>query len=577
MRLIKHVDVRNFRTCRAVSLDDFNAYVPFVGLNGSGKSNLLRALSVFFEGEVEPGLPLNLKRDHFDPGRPLGGRRRVSIRVTFDLSEGYEPRQEVARAFERLGVSDALVVERAWTYADPSATAMTEELLAASDTDLQPLADEDARALATFVRSIKFRYVPNHIRPSDLLGTEIQTLRRAINRRVRARTAFRTGGVQDALDDLGEVTTEILADLSKQVSAHSPEITGIAPDIPKDFAELAFQLGISTVTESGLRQAPDLQGSGTQSYMLYHVLDLVDRSAFEVDFGWTKAVVWAIEEPESFLHAGLRTRLAEDLASFSNAERRQVFLTTHEPEFQRVADEVWVVTRQGAATSFERIPAREAVVHSSRLRISSYEHPLFLSPDRPLVIVEGNSDVAYLRAAVEASGLKPMWTMVSLSDLERERSGGSDVEAYLRANAAVLRSRPLHAPVIVLRDWEDNERTLQKFSKALEPHETSCVVKPSAALCNPDLSQKFRGIERFVTTEAVESVLSDVVRPKSMSVRLPLQIDKKDLDDRKHELLEAVVDSGDPGPFMVDLIEWLDGEVRAAVGEAPTGQMILPY
>jgi hypothetical protein len=445
VRLITDVELRNFRSCRTVTLDALQPYVPIDGLNGSGKSNLLRALSLYFSNEVEPGVALNLKRDHFDPGRPLGGRRRASVRVTFDLSAGYEPRKEVARVFERLGVTDQIRVERAWSYADPSATAVSEEILAGAADELEALDDDDARAVGTFVRSIKFRYVPNHIRPSELLGSEIQTLRRAINRRVRSRSAFRTGGVQEALDDLGAVTTEMLSELSLQIASHSPELAGVAPDIPKDFAELAFQLGLTTVTSSGLRQAPDLQGSGTQSYLLFHVLDLVDRSAFEVDFGWTKAVVWAIEEPESFLHAGLRTRLAEDLAAFAGASRRQVFVTTHEQEFQRVADDVWIAGRQGATTTFARSNARDAVVASSRLRISSYQHPLFLSPDRPLVIAEGVTDVRYIELAAEAMDLKPLWSVVSLHDLEETKKGGSDVEAYLRANASVLRSRPLHA------------------------------------------------------------------------------------------------------------------------------------
>src|SRR5262249_23656710 len=162
------------------------------------------------------------------------------------------------------------------------------------------------------------------------------------------------------------------------------ELSAVSPEIPSDFADLAFQLGLAAVTSSGLRQPPDLQGSGTQSYLLYQVLNLIDNSAFEVDFGWTKGIVWAIDEPQSFLHAGLRTRLAEDLAAFAGADRRQVFLTTHEPDFERVAEDVWLARRQGATTQFVSETAREAVVTSSQQRISSYEHPLHLSPDRPM-------------------------------------------------------------------------------------------------------------------------------------------------------------------------------------------------
>ncbi len=92
MRFLREIEIRNYRSLRNVTLGDLDNYVPIVGLNGSGKSNILRVLNLFFTGnEVEPGAPMVLKRDHFDPGRPLGGRRRISVRVSFDLTQG-EPR-----------------------------------------------------------------------------------------------------------------------------------------------------------------------------------------------------------------------------------------------------------------------------------------------------------------------------------------------------------------------------------------------------------------------------------------------------------------------------------------------------
>jgi energy-coupling factor transporter ATP-binding protein EcfA2 len=580
MRLVRDIQVRNFRTLRAASAEELDEYVPIVGLNGSGKSNLLRALSLFFNGEVEPGVPVEIKRDHFDNGKRLGGKRRISVQVTFDLTSGYTARKEVQVLFNRLGVEDTLVVERAWLYADPTLTSLVEELRAgSSEEDLNQLVDEDARALAMFIRSIRLRYVSNHIRPSQLLGDEIQTLRRAINRRVRYRNAFKTGNVQEALNDVGQVARELLAEVSRHVTSSSPELSDISPEIPSDFAELAFQLGIQAVTESGVRQAPDLQGSGTQSYLLHQVLNLIDNSAFEVDFGWTKAVIWAIEEPESFLHAGLRTKLAEDLLKFAHDSRRQVFLTTHEPDFQRVADRVWLASRNGASTNLSKMTAREAVRTSSQLRISSYQHPLHLSPDRPLLIVEGSSDAEYITLAATAMGLKPLWTMVSLRDMEEGRTGGSDLEPYLRNNASVLRCRPPHAPVFVLRDWEDPDKTVNAFNKALEPHETSQCLRCPADLANPQLSEKFVGIERFLTTATIEDVIDEgLLHPKSKREPYPIFIERQNLDDSvKLRLLESTRAAGDPGPFMKALVTWIDDTIRIAIDQAPTGQMIMAY
>ena len=577
MRFIKDVEIRNFRSLRTTGMNDLASYVPIVGLNGSGKSNVLRALSLFFNAEVEPGIPLDMKRDHHDPGRRFGGRRRISVRITFDLTQGYEARSEVQGWFDANGIENELTVERAWFYADPSGRIVDEEFVLVRGEESHRLALAETGPLSIFIRSVKLRYLPNHVTPSDVMAVEIQSLRSAMNRRVRRRSAFKKGNMQEALDELGKVATEMLAGLSERIAAHSTELSEIVPTIPSDFADLAFQLGLETVTSSGVHQAPELQGSGTQSYMLFHLLDLIDNSIFEGDFGWTKAVVWAVEEPESFLHAGLRTRLAQDLLGFGSDPRRQVFLTTHEPEFQRPAENVWIAEQGGALTTLRSESARAALVTSSKLRISSYQHPLYLSPDRPLVVVEGILDRAYLEIAAEAVNLKPIWTMVSLGDLEETKTGGSDVKTYLKSNASVLKSRPLHAPIIVLRDWEDSKGEVDGYNAVLSQHETSCCLKPPETLCNPDLGKEFRGIERFLPTDLVEDVLSESVRPKNLKETYPLHVSGGDLSNGKNALLDAVQSRPDPGQFLLELVKWLDSEVLATIGEAQTRQMLLPY
>lgn len=89
---IKSVRIRNFRSIKeqTVELDD---YTCFVGANGSGKSNVLHALNVFFGGTDIPGLDTrSLGEEDFhnkNTGEP------VEISITFsDLSP--EAKQELA-------------------------------------------------------------------------------------------------------------------------------------------------------------------------------------------------------------------------------------------------------------------------------------------------------------------------------------------------------------------------------------------------------------------------------------------------------------------------------------------------
>jgi AAA15 family ATPase/GTPase len=48
--VIAYLGIENFRSLRTVEMRELWKYVPIVGLNSSGKSNVLRALNLFFNG-----------------------------------------------------------------------------------------------------------------------------------------------------------------------------------------------------------------------------------------------------------------------------------------------------------------------------------------------------------------------------------------------------------------------------------------------------------------------------------------------------------------------------------------------
>jgi hypothetical protein len=95
-------------------------------------------------------------------------------------------------------------------------------------------------------------------------------------------------------------------------------------------------------------------------------------------------------------------------------------------------------------------------------------------------------------------------------------------------------------------------------------------------LCNPELGQKFRGIERYLLTDLVENTLSAVLRGASLTRRFPLHIEKVDLDAGKPALLEAFRTAPTCGEYLTNLAGWIDEEVRGVVGTAPSGPMLLP-
>lgn len=566
VRLITGIDIENFRSIRTLRIDDLAAYAPVIGLNSSGKSNLLRALNLFFNGHLdEARTPLELERDYPDSLRKSGKRQRVSVAVCFN-TKAVTPRG--AGAWLKAGeFGDTLAIERSWARAAQTGLLLDTYRVGGSFDTLEAVPDGDLQTVLSFVRAIHYRYVPNHVRPADLIRDEIQVLRPSLVTNLSRTKEFQAGGVGETLEALSRVAGAMLEQTSSSIAAGSGREVSV--DVPANFADLAFQVALQTVTAAGL-QPTELQGSGTQSFTLLHVLDLLDRTERGRGFGWTKGHIWAIEEPESFLHAGLRARFAQDLFDYSCDSKRQVLATTHQDEFVRVAEQAYVAELVDDITRVTAHEARAALEATTQLRITTFQHPLMYDADDALVLVEGKWDAVHLKAALAQIGLRPRWRLASLADLDpRSGSGGSGVEQYLRVNRLVLRSRSSRAPVFVLRDWEDGD--LKKFVAVLKEHETSKAFKCPEMLVNPDLDQSFVGIERYLDTNLIKAVMpaQALGRPSDAELPLTRRCGRPKYDEYKVLLAKQVREGASPGAHMAGLVKWIDEQVVAVLDAVP--------
>lgn len=60
--MISQISIRNFRSIASADIES-SWITTFVGANDAGKSNILRALNLFFNGETNPGEPFSFIRD----------------------------------------------------------------------------------------------------------------------------------------------------------------------------------------------------------------------------------------------------------------------------------------------------------------------------------------------------------------------------------------------------------------------------------------------------------------------------------------------------------------------------------
>ncbi|CAM3233296.1 AAA family ATPase [Tsukamurella hominis] len=564
MSIINQIRVTNFRSIKDAQISPLSGYESIVGLNSAGKSNLLRALKLFFTGSVdETGSGLDVDRDYSDygPQKP----RRIKVGVSFPINSGIKfPRQ--ADFLERQGLVDNLAICQTW-YRDSQTRGITREFSYGQDLDnLAPATDPaDISSLESFIRSIEFRYVPNHAQPSELIRQYVQPLRSALVTRLRNTKEYRSSDVGELLLAMSRLADTLFEDVATAVSKGISGRT-LKSALPTDFADLAFDLAIRSIDPDGHARSPELEGSGTQQFMFLHLLNLADRTARGAGFGWLQGHIWAIEEPESFLHAGLRQRYATDLFAYSDDPRRQIFLTTHQDEFVRVGDSAIVARTSASGTIFNRLTPKLAIEQSNKEAVTAYRHPLLQYSDQPLVLVEGKFDAQYIRQGLDAAGIKPRWRLADPDDLTGDATGGDAFKQYLRYNSAAIKSRPDSAPILVVRDWETNDAN--SYRTYLKGHRYSTVVTMPSDLCTSELGTGWSGIERYLPLDFVESMVpeEDLLR-RSNGVIEP---EKSSLNSHKQAMARAFDIAEHPGANLISLAKWIDERVSEMLAEVPT-------
>lgn len=165
MRLVTHAEIRNFRSIESLVLD-FGALSAFVGGNGSGKSNVFRALNTFFNGHVEGLERLDFSRDFHKPWRTTKNRS-IEIDVGFELPPVFSIRKEVGEPLEPLGLipQSQFTIRKHWTRDQVREGSVAEDVyLKLSDAaDFRKLSTDEARVVARFLQLIKFRYIPSGV------------------------------------------------------------------------------------------------------------------------------------------------------------------------------------------------------------------------------------------------------------------------------------------------------------------------------------------------------------------------------------------------------------------------------
>jgi energy-coupling factor transporter ATP-binding protein EcfA2 len=559
MRFIRAIRIRDFRSLQKVDLADVDNIVPIAGPNGSGKSNLLRALSLFFNDEVENGVPVDLARDFHDPELKRKTKKVVEVELDIDFGQGL--RADLQQPITKLaGGSQIVTIRKTWSLDKITRTPTVDLGFGAAGEDPKVVADEDRALVERLLASVRFRYISNHVHPTQLLRDEEDNIRRGLFRRLGKSPSFST----DQIEKIREAAGSLMGPVRDELKGSAARVSDVELGTPKDWGELLWAFGLRMQIAGGVGREAVLHGSGVQSILAYAVLQMLDTSLGS-DFGWRRGAIWAVEEPESFLHADLQAQLAESLSRYSNSDRLQILFTTHNTAFLGVAEKGVAVGMPAATSEAASIPRARLIDIALASGVTPYTHPLHVGPPKPVLLVEGKDDREVILRAYDASGQPCPYVIKAMEDLEPTTSGGVEqIQTYLGSNASALRARPTDSPVIVLLDHDVSEGKRGKIQKALRGHPTSgCYLLPKAERTS-GLKDDMPGIEAYLSLDfyraAEETIGLTVVRPGDPhTAGWDLGVEKSELGAKKQAIHRLLADRDDPADIaaVTALVPWV--------------------
>jgi hypothetical protein len=548
MRLISAIEIEDFRSIQRFSARDLSDYSAFCGLNNSGKSNVLRALSLFFNGVPEPGVPFDLQQD-FNAYRARRNRKqRVSVAIHFVLPDFFKFRAGLEPVRKLLG-GESSEIKKEWTRdsAQPNVFLNGKML---------PL--EDALRVEQFLALIQFRYIPNRVMPTEVIRNERAGISASLIRRLKAQK----NEDGNFFDQISKQASALLGAIDSEYSATISDFQGVRLATPKGWSDIIFELGYRVPVAS--QEIDDsYQGSGAQSVLMIETLRMVDQDRYK-KFGWKQATIWGFEEPETSLHYSLEAKVASLISDISHQDtaRLQIIATTHSNLMLQYSDAAFLVHKQDDTTRCNRLSDPKDFDDVWESGVSAWSHPLLQFPRSPLLLVEGKFDYDIFRAVqgMLPNGLKCRISYLGEIDNEAGTGGKDRLLQYIKNNTRAIDVRVDKAPVIAILDW-DAKADLAKYQKASKAEHYYARIWQEGDL-NTDLGKTFRGTERALGT----NLIKDVCRVNNIAYMLrenKLEILPEDMNVLKKKLNERIVH----GDFEVDDMHYVIAFYKRLIGD----------
>lgn len=377
---IKQVQIKYFRSIYNQVIDLGNLSIV-AGMNDAGKSNLLKALNLFFNNQTgwkenfSFGKDFNLQRlQEFEASKRLKDAKEIFIKITF------EDVNEATPIWEKRWRSDGTVIE-----------AIYDQNLSKSERSATGF--KMRSRVPTMLRKIRYLYVPALKGPeyiSHLIGQLSNILSEKASRNIRqAATGFEA--------QLATYLSDITDDIKVALSIDS------LLKLPTDLIHIFENMEFSDVNGIGLTH----RGDGIRTRHIPILLNKI--SSLHADFREKGELydhfIWGYEEPENNVELTACFLLAEDFSQ-RYSKLHQIIISTHSPAFYGVPERFLPDWKQGVNSVYryaaEKRDGKTLYIPANQDDLD----PLFLLPAITPYVEKEQQKVALLQKEVETLSAK---------------------------------------------------------------------------------------------------------------------------------------------------------------------------
>jgi hypothetical protein len=302
LNLIHEVEISYFRSFYKFRITDLESLNIIFGKNDSGKSNVVRALNLFFSGAPDHQQEFEFPIDFCDVRAKEAEasedvRKFLYVKVTFNTPTSYQ--RSLGKRF---------YVKRQWTV---SRDQDYHEEFSSSILKTQ------RHIVTRFLNKISFIYIPaiKDIRIFEMLLSRIHE--------TVAESSLFAKSVQDFAVQIQSLTKDMFANLPTEVSP-STKIGA-----PTRLGQLFETLDFETLSEGEVKpkSLTRQRGDGVKARHIPELLNFIsDNDGYEYH-------IWGFEEPENSLDFVASQSEAQRMLEISRSKKVQIFLTTHSPSF----------------------------------------------------------------------------------------------------------------------------------------------------------------------------------------------------------------------------------------------------